>query len=1097
MAAPSAPMIEKARDFISAFNTSEARFFQEERFSEAELRKSLADSQTDRKLEAMKRILAGVSVGRDCSALFADVVKNIAAPSLELKKMIYIYLVQYGEHNRELALLSINSFQKDLTDRSQLVRASALRAMASIKVLEVIQIVMVAVRTAASDTSPYVRKTAAQCTIKVYGIDPDQFLDLRTLLLKLMSDSEITVVGSALLAFHHLVVERPPTSATSQGAQQQQEGGAAAAEDSALRAQLALLHPNFRRLCQELPSMDSWSQQCCIDLLTRYCRLFFASESTRRELAAEGTDSASGTEPPLPEDLALFLKSLKIVLFSASKGATVAAAVALCYLAPQQEMKVVTMPLLRCLRQSPPESTRAILIALRPLIESHPELFRPSIREFFVYSFDFLEIKEVKLQILELLADESNVQTVLRELQAYVSWQSEPSFVASAVRSISHIALKLKSVADSCLGGLVKMLDSRCEALSCEAVVALRALLQRRRETHDSGLGAVLPQLGRHLEDLQAPAARASVIWIIGQYQREAPRLAPDVLRKLAKTFVNEKQEVKQQIMGLSFKVCSFHSLNARGEIPSTLGGDGKDDAVAAGCSPEDSAKLFPRLEKIAEHIAELAAFDSSWDVRDAARALRKLRESAKGTPGPDLTEGMTALGAWYSKACLGLGENPNTTESSPKPADALVEQGAGHLQSSFILGSLAQALDFPLDSYRPLPDWAEADSSSELRMPPKVTAPPKSDAPKSISSASVSQVHHIENRVQAPSNITNVPVASSLEDLDLFYSTPAAPSRPPAAATPGPTRAAAAAQKQEPRQTLEQFSLVPPSAPASAPASAAPNIVVGTAIFGEDEESDEEDDSDAPPADDDDDWKYCAQAAPPASAAPAAAPPQPAPAAAAPPQQAAAAAAAAAAAVAEATVIAAKTTAAKAIRVEEAASPGVASTTPQLEKMTSEMAAAADEGAGTTAATSFATAADITKASASGPMAEMEVDLWSLAALSVAEAAGQAKTLNALKSLILPDELCAPAAWVDDGGEFNEAVVRYVLISLIAAVQNNPGSTIPSLARRLKLLEEVEVAVLMDRLVRVEAVAKRTGHAGQCCYYSGALLVGIPGLNF
>lgn len=37
--------------------------------------------------------------------------------------------------------------REDLSDRSQLVRASALRAMASIKVLEVIQLVMVAVRT--------------------------------------------------------------------------------------------------------------------------------------------------------------------------------------------------------------------------------------------------------------------------------------------------------------------------------------------------------------------------------------------------------------------------------------------------------------------------------------------------------------------------------------------------------------------------------------------------------------------------------------------------------------------------------------------------------------------------------------------------------------------------------------------------------------------------------------------------------------------------------------------------------------------------------------------------------------------------------------
>merc|ERR1740138_746152 len=176
-------------------------------------------------------------------------------------------------------------------------------------------------------------------------------------------------------------------------------------------------------------------------------------------------------------------------------------------------------------------------------------------------------MKVMKLKILEKLVDETNVQLVLRELQAYVSWHSSPTFVAQAVQSISHVALKISSVADHCLRGLVKMLDSKCEALSCEAVVALRALLQQRQQSSDSGLGSVLPHLVHYLEGLTAPTARASVVWIVGQYQQEVPKLAPDVVRKLAKTFMNERQEVKQQILGLSLKVWAFHLLNSSGLI--------------------------------------------------------------------------------------------------------------------------------------------------------------------------------------------------------------------------------------------------------------------------------------------------------------------------------------------------------------------------------------------------------------------------------------------------------------------------------------------------------------------------------------------------
>merc|ERR1719422_1799171 len=207
------------------------------------------------------------------------------------------------------------------------------------------------------------------------------------------------------------------------------------------------------------------------------------------------------------------------------------------------------MPMLRCLRQASAESASALLLALMPIIETEPDLVRPQVREFFVQSFDYPNVKELKLRILERLVDETNVQLVLRELQTYVLWQSHAEFVSQAVRSIAQVALKIASVADSCLRGLVKMLDSKCEALSCEAVVALRALLQQRQQSSDSGLGSVLPHLVHYLEDLSAPTARASVVWIIGQYQHEVPRLAPDVLRKLAKTFASERREVKQQIL--------------------------------------------------------------------------------------------------------------------------------------------------------------------------------------------------------------------------------------------------------------------------------------------------------------------------------------------------------------------------------------------------------------------------------------------------------------------------------------------------------------------------------------------------------------------
>lgn len=40
------------------------------------------------------------------------VVKNVASTSFEVRKLVYIYLLRYAEQEPDLALLSINTFQK-------------------------------------------------------------------------------------------------------------------------------------------------------------------------------------------------------------------------------------------------------------------------------------------------------------------------------------------------------------------------------------------------------------------------------------------------------------------------------------------------------------------------------------------------------------------------------------------------------------------------------------------------------------------------------------------------------------------------------------------------------------------------------------------------------------------------------------------------------------------------------------------------------------------------------------------------------------------------------------------------------------------------
>ena len=116
--------------------SGEAHFL-EETMNPAKVKQMLDASKDYEKAKGMKWLLAMMSKGTDASEFFPDVVRNVIVKSVEVKKMVYMYLVRYADANaacREMSLLSINSFQKDLAASNQLIRALALRVMTSIRV---------------------------------------------------------------------------------------------------------------------------------------------------------------------------------------------------------------------------------------------------------------------------------------------------------------------------------------------------------------------------------------------------------------------------------------------------------------------------------------------------------------------------------------------------------------------------------------------------------------------------------------------------------------------------------------------------------------------------------------------------------------------------------------------------------------------------------------------------------------------------------------------------------------------------------------------------------------------------------------------------
>lgn len=65
----------------------------------------------------MRRIISGMTLGKDVSILFPYIIKNIETPNLELKKLIYLYIINHAKHYPDVSLMAVNSFQKDSQDK--------------------------------------------------------------------------------------------------------------------------------------------------------------------------------------------------------------------------------------------------------------------------------------------------------------------------------------------------------------------------------------------------------------------------------------------------------------------------------------------------------------------------------------------------------------------------------------------------------------------------------------------------------------------------------------------------------------------------------------------------------------------------------------------------------------------------------------------------------------------------------------------------------------------------------------------------------------------------------------------------------------------
>ncbi|NXD95543.1 AP2B1 protein, partial [Chaetorhynchus papuensis] len=495
-----------------------------------ELKAELNNEKKEKRKEAVKKVIAAMTVGKDVSSLFPDVVNCMQTDNLELKKLVYLYLMNYAKSQPDMAIMAVNSFVKDCEDPNPLIRALAVRTMGCIRVDKITEYLCEPLRKCLKDEDPYVRKTAAVCVAKLHDINAQMVEDQGFLdsLRDLIADSNPMVTYSQL-EFVLFDRQKPERFFTGMILLVREHLFASENRKYLLYPPCASVPSICERVTPRLSHANSAVVLSAVKVLMKFLEL-------------------------LPKDSDYYNMLLK-------------------KLAP---------PLVTLL-SGEPEVQYVALRNINLIVQKRPEILKQEIKVFFVKYNDPIYVKLEKLDIMIRLASQANIAQVLAELKEYAT-EVDVDFVRKAVRAIGRCAIKVEQSAERCVSTLLDLIQTKVNYVVQEAIVVIRDIFRKYPNKYES----IIATLCENLDSLDEPDARAAMIWIVGEYAEridnadellesflegfhdESTQVQLTLLTAIVKLFLkkpSETQELVQQVLSLATQDSDNPDLRDRGYI--------------------------------------------------------------------------------------------------------------------------------------------------------------------------------------------------------------------------------------------------------------------------------------------------------------------------------------------------------------------------------------------------------------------------------------------------------------------------------------------------------------------------------------------------
>eukprot|EP01012_Entosiphon_sulcatum_P006984 TRINITY_DN1343_c0_g1_i1.p1 TRINITY_DN1343_c0_g1~~TRINITY_DN1343_c0_g1_i1.p1 ORF type:complete len:781 (+),score=192.30 TRINITY_DN1343_c0_g1_i1:288-2345(+) len=422
--------------------------------------------------------------------------------------MVYLYLSSHAESNQDIAILAINTLQRDCKDESPLVRGLALRSISSLKLPNIAEYLQIPIKNGLADVSAYVRKTAIIASGKLFRFSPETFerMGLTDKLYGMLRDGDPAVCCNALVVLHEALADK---------------GG--------ITINKTIIYFLLNRLKKDL---NEWQQCLVLNLALKYVpendKEMFAIMNLLEELL-----KASNS--------AVILSCTNVFLTLTQNNSDI----------HKQVYQRLKEPLLTLFSTSALETSYACLCHIRLLVSRQPEVFAPAYKDFYLRYNDPSYVRLVKLEILVCITNEKNAKEIVDELSAFAT-DIQVDTSRAAIKALGQIALKLPSAADDCTKYFLEMLETEQEHVRAATFVMLKDFM--RKYTDPKKLKPFFASITKHWKALEDLDCKQSFIWMLGEFGENVED-APYILELYATSFLHQHPRVRLELLTSCMKL--------------------------------------------------------------------------------------------------------------------------------------------------------------------------------------------------------------------------------------------------------------------------------------------------------------------------------------------------------------------------------------------------------------------------------------------------------------------------------------------------------------------------------------------------------------